>query len=207
MTHVERRGNTAPTTLGTMLPFAFPAYARVLNPVISHAGLSYHWRDLVRSGATVNASTQWSDVVASGLKAESVGEPESGTVEASVAARLAEILAPHTATPLDCFFLVWEGYAGLREDVRRAPTVAITPFSRMHVLQGTLQDGTESIEESFQRLPMWWLPADRAWCLGNDMYGRSVYMGGTSKAIAAVLHDPVLEAYAAAPTLTLAVEE
>lgn len=205
--HVERVGNAAPATLGTILPFAFPAYARVLNPVTPSVGRSYRWGDLARSGATVDASTQWSDIVASGREVESLGEPESGTVEASVAARLAKILAPHTATPQDCFFLVWEGYSGLREGVRRTPTITVTPSRRMHVLHGTLQDATESIEESFQRLPTWWLPADGAWCLGNDVYGRSVYVGGSSEAIAAVLRDPALEAYAADPALPLASED
>lgn len=207
MAHMERSGNSDPPSVGTMFPCPFPAYARVLNPVISDAGVSYQWQDFARSRATVNASTQWRAIAASGWAAENGGEPESGTIEASVATRLVKILSPHTSSPLDCFFLVWEGYAGLREDFRRAPTVTITPSRRMHVLHGTLQDGTESIEESFRRLPMWWLPADNAWCLGNDIYGRSVYIGGTSETITTVLEDPGLEAYAADPAMSLAVEE
>jgi hypothetical protein len=104
-----------------------------------------------------------------------------------------------TATPNDCLFLVWEGYAGLRPDVETAATLEVAPDSRrMHILSGRVADATESIEVApSRRLPMWWIPRDGAWCVGNDIYGRSVFVGGSTETISAILTDPHLEAYAA----------
>lgn len=45
------------------------------------------------------------------------------------------------------------------------------------------------------RLPLRWWPADHAWCVGNDIYARSVFVGGASDVIEAILHAPRLEAF------------
>jgi hypothetical protein len=68
---------------------------------------------------------------------------------------------------------------------------------RMHILTGRVTDATESVvAEPFQRLPIWWIPRDGAWCVGNDIYGRSVFVGGSAETISAIVTDPQLEAYA-----------
>ncbi|MCU1403311.1 MAG: hypothetical protein JWM70_1635 [Microbacteriaceae bacterium] len=135
-----------------------------------------------------------------------------GTVDPAVANRLAQLLMTRTATPDECYFLVWDGYGGLRLDLQTAVTVDLGPeLRRMYILSGRVADATESIEtvpsgHPLGRSPMWWIPSDGAWCVGNDIYGRSVFVGGTAETVSAIVADPLLEAYAAAADQTLANE-
>lgn len=46
---------------------------------------------------------------------------------------------------------------------------------------------------------MRWWPKDHAWCLGNDIYARSVFIGGTHTTIDALSDHPALETYAVTP--------
>jgi hypothetical protein len=177
------------------------AYARVLNPA-RRRDAAIRWD---RIGATpVDSTTQWPELVAAeSFDPDDRWEPEMGTVDPAVAVRLADLLATRTTTPHECFFLVWEGYGGLRPDVKTAITVDVGGESRrMHVLSGRVSDATESIEtvpsgDPSGRSPMWWIPSDGAWCVGNDIYGRSVFVGGSAETISAVVADPQLEAYVA----------
>ncbi|WAP50419.1 hypothetical protein OL239_10045 [Arthrobacter sp. ATA002] len=188
---------STPVTLDCLIPATYPAYARVLNPAFSPTGQVFSWMQLAGSTLTVDASTQWDEIVSSSeYELDALVEPEMGTVATPTAARLARILEPKTTTPAECFFLVWEGYAGLRDDVRHSPTVTVSPDRLMHVLTGSVHDATEPVEDEPGRLPMWWLPADGAWCVGNDIYARSVFVGASIPVIAAIVRDPVLEAYA-----------
>jgi hypothetical protein len=198
-------------TVGHMLLPGMAAYARVLNPA-RRRDADIRWDQI---GATpVDSTTQWPDLVAAERVAaghvdpEDPWEPEMGTVDPAVADRLAQLLAARTTTPDECFFLVWEGYGALRPEVRTAATVDIAPSSRrMHILGGRLTDASESIETPpFRRSPMWWIPSDGAWCVGNDIYGRSVFVGGSAETIAAVVADPRLEAYVADANQPLANE-
>ncbi|CAN5317847.1 hypothetical protein BH09ACT2_BH09ACT2_04320 [soil metagenome] len=78
----------------------------------------------------------------------------------------------------------------------------------MLVLSGDLDDGNESVEEiPSSRTPQWWVPADGAWLVGNDIYGMSVYVAGTEDAIAEILADETIEAYRATPSMALIAEE
>ncbi|MDQ1571614.1 MAG: hypothetical protein QOF79_2288 [Actinomycetota bacterium] len=132
---------------------------------------------------------------------------ETGTIDVEVAAALATILRAHTSTPADCYFLVWEGYGPLLPGVRDGATVTLEPNREMHVLAGDLSDGAESIEEPpFARTALWWIPADGAWLVGNDIYGASVYVAASESAIAAILASEELESHAVEPTDELIAE-
>ena len=146
----------------------------------------------------VDSTTQWADLAAEDrFDPNELREPETGTLDPTIAKRLAQLLTIRTATPDECYFLVWEGYAGLHPDVETAATVTLAPASRrMYILGGRVIDATESIETfPSQRLPIWWIPRDGAWSVGNDIYGRSVFVGGSAEAISDILTDPQLEAY------------
>ncbi|CAN5178299.1 hypothetical protein BH09ACT6_BH09ACT6_12100 [soil metagenome] len=51
-----------------------------------------------------------------------------------------------------------------------------------------------------------WMPADGARCVGNDIYARSVFVGGTASAVATIVEHPELEAYEVLPETTVAAE-
>jgi hypothetical protein len=188
-------------TVGGLLLPGMEAFARVLNPA-RRRDADIRWDEI--GGTQVDSTTQWSEILAADhFDSHDPWEPDMGTVDPTVANRLSQLLATRTATPDSCFFLVWEGYGGLRPDVRSAAAIEIGPIPRrMHILSGRTVDATESIEavpmgRPSGRSPMWWIPSDGAWCVGNDIYGRSVFVGGSAETIAAVVADPELEAYVA----------
>jgi len=48
-------------------------------------------------------------------------------------------------------------------------------------------------------VPNWWWPAGQEWCVGNDIYARSVFVGGGQECIDAILAEPGLEAIPISP--------
>lgn len=200
--------STSSATIGQMLLPGMEAYARVLNPVRTPASRVRFWNDV--SPKSVDSTTQWADLATDiSFDLLRAREPETGGLDPMVAMKLAQVLRAYTATPGDCFFLVWEGYAGLLPIVRTAATIQIAPHARrMHILKGQVEDATESIQSlPTPRLPMWWIPQDGAWCVGNDIYGRSVFVGASAEAISAIVNDPQLEAYLAEESQPLVAED
>ena len=190
--------------VGAYLPLEDAAFARVMNPVRSDVAPPASWASIAGEGFVVDASTEWYDVA----DGRSDGRPDEGSLDPETARNLARILRAHTTTPAECFFLVWEGYAGFRDDLRPTVMIELTPGRPMLVLSGDLDDGTESVEETPQsRTPQWWVPADGAWLVGNDIYGMSVYVAGTEEAIAEILTDETIEAYRATPSTRIIAEE
>ncbi len=96
--------------------------------------------------------------------------------------------------------LVWEGYCDLRSEIRTSPTIVNGLGRELHVFRGPLELALESVEDHPSgRLPVNWLPLDGAWCVANDIYARSVFLGGSVALIAEVLSDPELEAHSIRP--------
>lgn len=191
-------------TVGAYLPLADATFARVMNPVRSGPGSAVTWSAVAGEGVVVGATTPWNDVVEDAPR----GVPMAGSIDPSLARSLARILRAHTTTPAECFFLVWEGYAGLRDDLLPAVHVEFAPGRSMLILSGDLSDGSEAVDgPPFFRTPQWWLPGDGAWAVGNDIYGTSVYVAGTEEAISAILADQDIEAYRAASSVQIIAEE
>lgn len=186
-------GVTDSFEVGALLP-GHAAYARVFNPARDRVGRPITWRSLI--GEHMQPDLQWDELQRRRPQPPDPWEPEMGTVDPDVAAELVRLLEPRTTTPDRCVFLVWEGYADLRQMVVAAPTVTLGFEHRtMHVLHGAVDDALETVEDGgLSRLPLWWLPLDGAWSVGNDLYGRSVYVGGSQDTIAAVLSSRALEA-------------
>ena len=190
--------------VGAYLPLKDAAFARAMNPVRSDVAPPASWASIAGEGFVVDASTEWYDVADD----RSDGRPDEGSLDPETARNLARILRAHTTTPAECFFLVWEGYAGFRDDLLPTVMIELTPGRPMLVLSGDLDDGTESVEETpWSRTPQWWVPADGAWLVGNDIYGMSVYVAGTEEAIAEILADETIEAYRATPSTGIIAEE
>jgi hypothetical protein len=191
-------------TVGQYLPEGHVAFARVMNPVRGHGIRARSWASYAAGFVKVDATTRWNDLV----DESSQDRPDIGTIDPELAVTLSQILRSHTRTPTDCYFLVWEGYAGLRADVLTAASVEL-PFGRwMFVLAGDLRDGSETVGESASgRTAQWWLPADGAWAVGNDLYSASVYISGSEELIAEVLAAHDIEAYRATASMVIVTEE
>jgi hypothetical protein len=199
-------------TLGAYLPLKDAAFVRVMNPVRSDVGAPASWASIAGEGFVVDATTEWYDMADDRPDDRpddrSDDRPDEGSLDPETARSLARILRSHTTTPAECSFLVWEGYAGFRDDLLPAVTIELTSGRPMLVLSGDLDDGAESVEETpWCRTPQWWIPADGAWLVGNDIYGMSVYVAGTADAIAEILADETIEAYRATPSTRIIAEE
>lgn len=178
--------------LGALLP-GYAAYARVFNPA-REFDVAITWASLART--SMRPDLQWYELQRIAPHANDM-EPEMGTIDPGTALALVGFLRPRTSTPDQCVFLVWEGYARLAAQAATAPVVSVPPYARqMHVLVGDVEDALENLDEPpGERHPVWWLPADRAWSVCGDIYGRSVYVGATQDTIDALTRQPGLEAF------------
>jgi len=118
-----------------------------------------------------------------------------------------ETLARFTMTPT-AYMLMWEG-SGLDwpDWIMRGPTVnEIAPLTGRpyklfrvtmaevtsnQVLQGWSQ--WLDMRWGFNTPPAFFWPADRAWCFTSDTDPHWAGIGGTTKAISALLHNPLLD--------------
>ncbi|WP_166880138.1 hypothetical protein [Salinibacterium sp. ZJ450] len=210
-TPIDLWGATTPPTeepaLAEWLPGA-AAYRRVLNPARSDQG-AFRWQACAGDDFRVDAQTQWPDIRAHRPDVEGrYGTPEMGGLDADVAAALARVLRDFTTTPDEVYFMAWEGYAGLK-DVYRSSALISGPNDRnLYVVRGTLDDVLASVEEPpFKRLPLWWVPADRAWCVGNDIYALSAFVGGSEECATAIAGEGALESYVAIAGQSVVPEE
>ena len=195
---------SADMTVGRYLPGGHASFVRVMNPVRGQGIPARSWASYSAGSVKVDATTRWNDLV----DGSSPDRPDKGTIDPEVAVTLSRILRSHTRTPADCYFLVWEGYAGLRADVLTAARVELPLARWMFVLTGDLRDGIETVGESVGgRTAQWWLPADGAWAVGNDLYGASVYISGSAELIEGILAADDIEAYRATASMVIVAEE
>jgi hypothetical protein len=120
--------------------------------------------------------------------------PAVGSLPIPQAARIAQLLAQHTATTDRCWFAVWSGYGGLAVPTETVPVVAM-PRRPMVLFSGPLSAVTASLEEppGDQRANLWW-PDDRAWCVVTDVDLMSTYVGGCQDCIDSLTAGGELEA-------------
>lgn len=194
----------AEITVGQYLPGGHASFVRVMNPVRGQGIPARSWASYAAGSVKVDATTRWNDLV----DGASPDRPDRGTIDPEVAVTLSRILRSHTRTPADCYFLLWEGYAGLRADVLTAARVELPLGRWMFVLAGDLREGSEMVGESAGgRTAQWWLTADGAWAVGNDLYGASVYISGSAELIVDILAADDIEAYRATASMVIVAEE
>ena len=146
-----------------------------MNPVRGHKIPARSWASYAAGFVKVDATTRWNDLG----DAPSQDRPEIGTIDPEVTGTLLRTLNSHNRTPTDCYFLIWEGYAGLRADMSTAAGVELPSERWMFVLAGDLRDGGETVESVGGHTAQWWRQADGAWAVGNDLCGASVYISGS----------------------------
>jgi hypothetical protein len=194
-------------SLTSLVPERYPAVVRVLNPVTAPDGSRFRWSDIAGPKVTVDAETEWSDIVAAaGGKADQYYEPEAGTIDPGVARRLITLLSEHTESSR-CVYLVWEGYSALTGWVRHSETITNSMQRTMHVLTGGLEDALKPIDFPPNRIAMNWLPQDASWFVGNDIYARSVFVGASTEVAGSLLREGSLEAYMVSKTHAIVPED
>ncbi len=124
---------------------------------------------------------------------------ESGSIDAVTAAGLVEALGGVSDTRRVTVAL-WEGYADAAP-FRDAPVAVLPPGRRMLLLAATWDDVPMPVDgrRESRRATRWW-PDDGTWMVGADLYSRTVVLGGTEAAVAAVLAHPDVEALALRPS-------
>jgi hypothetical protein len=199
----DRRSNRHenPTASEYFAP-RFTSYARVVNFVESSSGEPVRWSTF--ADHPLDATTSFSDLRE---QPNHDPEPEIGTIDRDVARELSRVLARHTSTPDECYFLAWEGYSVDLQGT--SAKLFIAPNDReMLVFGGALEDAAEPFEDGpHGRRAQWWIPGDGAWSVGNDIYGNSVYVAGSEAAISDILSSTALESFRANASTRLIGEE
>ena len=191
-------------TVGDYLPRGHHFYARVMNPLHDGAGKPLPWSTFAVGEREADATTKWAEL----LDDTKGVDATEGTIDPAVAATLARILGAHTSTPTECFFLIWEGYAGMRDVLRETAQITMFPDRQMLILAGDVADGGEAFDGvDGGRSAQWWIPADGAWAVANDLFGASVYVAGQEEVITAILAADDIESYQATASTQILAEK
>ncbi|MCY1676878.1 hypothetical protein OVA06_19595 [Pseudarthrobacter sp. SL88] len=191
---LARSLDTAGNRVTSLIPPGYERYIRILNPIEVHEGVFLRWSDVAsRAGLTTSPWMQWNEV--SSHPAAGPGnnaQPNMGNPHPAVAEALVRVLG---VGPGRYNFASWEGYWG--ED--GAAVIHFSPVNRGMVLySGRLLDeaGHPIIPITASgRIPMYWWPDDLSWCIGQDIYARSLIVGCDLATAGRVLSDPELDAH------------
>jgi hypothetical protein len=112
---------------------------------------------------------------------------------------IVDVLGRHTSTPDDAYFCLWDGWGTRFPGFK--PMVRI-PNRAYYLFQGPLADlgqwGTGNDPDDSPDPAFVW-PADRAWCLANDVDQHWVGVGAEEEALQALLDHPKLDVVKADP--------
>ncbi|MHA7207750.1 hypothetical protein [Arthrobacter sp. MDT1-65] len=188
---LDRTGNL----VTSVVPPGYQRYVRVLNPVDLGNGSVLRWSDIVeRSGLETSPWMQWDELKSRPDAAlpDDEAQPAMGNPHPSLAKALIRELHVDDRRH---YFASWTGYA--EEDAR--PTVMFSPYGREMVLySGTLideQGGPVVPVTMTGRVPMYWWPGNLRWCVGQDVYARSLIVGCDLATAGRLLTAPGLDSY------------
>ena len=198
--------------VSSVVPGGFDAYARILHPVLARSSAPrrvLRWLDVAAwTGTTLRRDAQFHSVALppAGPASEPPwdGPPEEGNMDPADAEALTEILRSETSTPESCWFCLWQGFGWVEEVV----PAAVWNGPRVHLpnrdyllyggpVQSVVLTSEGGRQPAAQSASLWW-SADRAWCVATEIDLSWTYVSGTARLIESVLHDPRLEAVAAA---------
>ena len=118
------------------------------------------------------------------------------------------VLADFTATPDDCWFAVWEGYAGSIEippglpllDLVDAGLGSVRRYALVRGRLDDLEDWERDIGDGLLVPPALVWPADHRWCLAADVDPHWMGVGAEEAAVAALLGTTGLDVVRADPS-------
>lgn len=127
--------------------------------------------------------------------------PDDHPPEWSQTSLALDILRQFTTTAERWFICAWEGSGhALPANIFRGRLVGV-PERHYFIAEGSSDDvdGWDALFEDGGPVPAFVWPADRAWCFASDVDPHWAGMGGSTKAIQALLNSP-LDVVAADPT-------
>ncbi|WHU46653.1 hypothetical protein QNM97_22175 [Gordonia sp. L191] len=142
----------------------------------------------------------------------------SGPTELWQIAVATSLLRSHTATPEDCYFLIWEGWpypeykstAAAQVDLRGGVFDSETIVRSYYLFRGSsdLFAWTEPSEsgahqpplEKLLPLPSFIWPSDRAWCITKDVDPHFASIGANTRAVDELLSDTRIDVVVDDPT-------
>ncbi len=193
--------------VGSLLPVTFDTYARVLHPASRNTEtgttVDVAWSAVAAAnGRIAHSAMEWVAITGDWRFEQQATQPgvwdappSTGSLPPRTAASLAGMLASFTATPSECWFVVWEGYGDTPFQPGTVPLIAM-PQRKMALLRGPLHAvATAFASIGWPESPSLWWPDDRSWCVATDIDLMSTYVGGSARCIDALLGDGRLEAY------------
>jgi hypothetical protein len=200
------------STVTSIIPGGFEAYARVLHPAVlagREADGQARWAQVAAwSGLELRPNAQFHSVALppQGAVSDELAAcrpPRKGSLTAGDCVALAARLRSHTDTPDRCWFCLWEGYAwqGVKSDpipaeILDGPRVALP--RRDYVLFSGPVEAAAAIDEAAFTPNIWW-PSDRAWCVVSAIDLPWTYVGAAAPVIADLLARDDLEVLPAEP--------
>jgi hypothetical protein len=188
---LDRTGNL----VTSVVPPGYERYVRILNPVEFGNGSVMLWSDIVeRNGLEPSPWMQWDELKAhlgTALSPDNA-EPAMGDPHPSLATALIRKLQVNEGR---YYFASWIGYAEANSEA----TIVFSPSRReMALYSGVLIDGTGSAVVPVTdagRVPMYWWPKDLRWCVGQDLYARSLIVGCDLATAGGILAASDLDSY------------
>jgi hypothetical protein len=203
------------TSVLSMVPAGFQAYARIFHPAQRRDGEGWvpvSWREVAAAnGRVAHRAMQWCSLVGSCSLGGGGGsrpqpgvwdqEPTEGALPRELAVVLAEVLAGRTTTPQQCWFAVWDGFGDLAVPDEDAWSFSV-PQRRMLLLSGAIGAVATSLSvlPGWWRSPNLWWPDDRAWCVATGIDLMTTYVAGSRECVLAIVDHPRLEAAVVEPS-------
>jgi hypothetical protein len=211
----------------SIVPAGYEAYARILHPAETpvHGAKLVRWREVSAwSGLPLRSDSQFYAIalpmIAPALPAPWRGQgPSKGALYPPDAAALAELLRPHTSTPEQCWFGIWDGYGWesihrltsheegstvlpdpIPAPVRYGPRVRL-PNRDYLLYSGSVESAMESVAlADMGQTPNLWWPEDRSWFVASEIDLAWSYVGGSHTLIEMLVSNDRIEAQAIQPT-------
>lgn len=186
--------------VGSIMPDAYPCYARVFHPAYRAGDEPVRWREIAEAnGRRPHSEMQFGNVAGAWTAPSPTPQlwsspPRSGTLPLSLATTLVDVLRHHTTTDR-CWLAVWEGWGGYVPP--GSPERLEIPGRGYFVLPGRVDDVLRPLERGHYQSPSMWWPDDRSWFVSTEVDLAWTYVGASREAIAAVLSHPGIEAMTA----------
>jgi hypothetical protein len=193
----ERLEGKAGSTVASVVPGGFEAYARVLHPAQVEGdgeASSARWAEVASlSDLPLLPDARFHSVA---LPPDDAGDadltkyrpPRRGSLTAEDATVLASVLRGATPDAGDCWFCLWEGYAWQGRASDPIPPeildgAKVSVSGREFVLYKGPVEACCAVEGPVcQTANIWW-PADTSWCVVSDIDLPWTYVGGTAAVV------------------------
>jgi hypothetical protein len=192
------------------VPDGFEAYARVFYPFarpnVKDSPLTRWAKVAERNGRQPHAEMERETITnaANGSPGDLVGFTPGdvlSTLPLGQFSALAEVLARHTAAAGRTWFCIWDGYGtfGLESEAGRQIPRLHHPMRDYLMYTGPLWAWPAFGNAGHPRLPDYWWPDDRAWCVVTDTDFHWAYVAGSRACVDDIVASSEIEALETRP--------